>query len=288
MNARSLLSTLPATTSGFERLTRWGRLGVATASAMFAAVLMRMWGGSLPAALWIPTGLLALSALVLHHGHVGSQLVVRSVWWANLVLGTLIALSDRGREGHVGALLAVAMGTALLTMGRLGLDEGEGTAFRPIAFRTTLTLGMVMAVADAQALALFGALKLPPEGWKESADERLPQAAMLLVSAGLLVAAIAGLYRLRVWGLFLATMCAAGVCALSVTDSFGLPSPLGTGMALTSAVQVLLPMPVFVAILGGRPVAATSSPSRLARLVPGALVVLMMTASVAKFFLGRL
>jgi hypothetical protein len=110
---------------------------------------------------------------------------------------------------------------------------------------------------------------------------------MLVLSAALLVAAIVGLYRLRVWGLLLATLCAAGVCALSVTDAYGLPSPLGTGMALTSAVQVLLPMPVFVAILGGRPVAAAGSLSRLARLVPGALVVLMMTASVGRFLLNR-
>jgi hypothetical protein len=264
---------------------RWGRLGVATVSALFAAALWRMWGGSLPAALWIPTGLLVLSAVLLHHGQVGSQLIARSVWWANLVLGTLLALKGYDTELRVGVLLTSATGIALLTMGRLGLDEGEDSAFRPVAFRATLTLGMVMAVADAQALALFAALKLGPDGWKESADERLPQAAMLAVSAALLIAAIAGLYRLRVWGLFLATACAAGVCALSVSNAYGLPSPLATGMALTSAVQVLLPTPVFMAILGSRPV--RGSQSRVARLVPGALVVLMMAAAVARFVLSR-
>jgi hypothetical protein len=175
MNARGLLSTLPAPTSGFQRSTRSGRLGLATASALFAAAQWRMWGSSLPSALWIPAGLLVLSALLLHHGHVGSQLVVRSVWWANLVLGTLLALAGNGTELKVGVLLAMSTGAALLTVGRLGLDESVGTAFRPVAFRTTLTLGMVMAVADAQALGLFAALKLEPGGWKESADERSPR-----------------------------------------------------------------------------------------------------------------
>jgi hypothetical protein len=52
-------------------------------------------------------------------------------------------------------------------------------------------------------------------------------------------------------------------------------------------VQVLLPAPVFVAIFGGRPVAAAGSRSRLAGLVPGALVVLMLTASVVRFLLNR-
>lgn len=288
MSPRPLLSALPAPTSPLDRGARWVRLGVATASALGAAVLMRAWGGSVPAALWIPAGFLALSAVLLHHGVVGSQLIARSAWWATLVLGTLLALADRRHsDGRLGMYLAMTTGTALLVMGRLGLEEGEGSAFRPVAFRTTLTLGMIMAVADAQALALFGALKLRESGWEKSASESGPQGLLLLVSAGALAVAIAGIYRLRVWGLLLATLCAVGVAVLSVSDIYGLPSPLRAGMALTSTAQVLLPMPILVAIFRGRSAAPSKAPSRLARLAPGALVALMMAASAVSFVMGR-
>jgi hypothetical protein len=286
MRLQLLLSTLPAPTSRLDRGARSVRLGLATACALGAAVLMRSWSGNVPAPLWIPTGFLAVSALLLHHGAVGSQLIARSAWWASLVLGTLIALAGSGgHDGWIAVLLAMTTGTALLAMGRLGLDEGEGSAFRPVAFRTTLTLGMIMAVADAQALALFGAFSL--EDWKEGAARRGPQALLLLFSAGVLVVAIMGLYRLRVWGLLLATVGAAGVAVLSVTDAYGLPDPLRAGMALTSTAQVLLPVPILVAIFRGKPVAATSTPSHLARLAPPALVALLMAFSASRAVLGH-
>jgi hypothetical protein len=288
MSPRTLASSLPAPTSTLERSVRWVRLGVATASALAAAILMRTWDGSVPAALWIPAAFLALSALLLHHGVVGSQLIARAAWWATLVLGTLLAVAGRGsREGTMGVLLAMTTGTALLTMGRLGLDEGEGSAFRPVAFRTTLTLGMIMAVADAQALVLFGALKLQEHGWKERPSESGPQSFLLLLSASVLVLAITGLYRIRVWGLLLATVCAAGVAMLSVTNAYGLPSPLGTGMALTSTAQVLLPMPIIIAIFRGKPPALSNTPSRIARIAPAVLVAVMMAVSVTSFLLRR-
>jgi hypothetical protein len=287
MNLQPLLSSLPAPTSSLDRGLRWVRIGVATAGALGAAVLMRSWSGSLPAGLWISTGFLVLSALLLHHGAVGSQLIARSAWWASLVLGTLVAVAGSSSEGWIGVLLAVTTGTALLAMGRLGLDAGEGSAFRPVAFRTTLTLGMIMAVADAQALALFGALKLEEGGWNEGAAERGPQAFVLILSASVLVVAITGLYRLRVWGLLLATLCAGGVAVLSVTDAYGLPVPLRAGMALTSTAQVLLPVPILVAIFRGKPVTVTSTPSRLARIAPAALVALMMAASASRVVLGH-
>src|SRR5690348_16114701 len=98
MSPRPLLS---ATT--LERLGRWTRLGVATAGALGAAVLMRSWNGHVPAALWIPTGFLVLSALLLHHGAVGSQLVARSAWWGAFVLGTVLAVDGHNsREALIG------------------------------------------------------------------------------------------------------------------------------------------------------------------------------------------
>jgi hypothetical protein len=290
MSARGFFSALPSkATTRFRRWLVWTRLEVTAACAVGAAVLVRSLGPE--AALSIPTVLLGLSAVWSHHDRVGSQLLVRAVFWANLVLGTLIAGANSSTFGSFGdplatrgLVLSLTLGTALLSMGHLGLDEQDGSAFRPVAFRGTLTLGMVMAVADAEALALFGAAKLEL-AWPESGSERLPEAAMLLATAALLACAIAGLYRLRVWGLLLSAAGAAIACALSLTDAYGLPSPFGSSLAVTSATQIALSLPVFVAILRGRPVATGRWPSRLARVVPALLVALLMTTAVTTWML---
>jgi len=49
---------------------------------------------------------------------------------------------------------------------RLGLTTACAltTAVRPVAFRTTLALGMILAVANAEAVSVFAALKLDPSG----------------------------------------------------------------------------------------------------------------------------
>ena len=280
MTSPSPLPAMPAATTRLQPLARWARLGVTTSCALGAAVLMRTWGGDVPAALWVPTGLLVLSAALIHHRQLGSQLVARSVWWANLVLGTVISLgSTSGHERAVGVLLCLAMGTALLAMGR------PAEALAALAPLAGLTFGMIMAVADAQALTLFGALKLQSGGWK--GDYEWAQGASLLVSATLLVVAIAGLYRLRVWGLLLSAASAVGVCALSATDAYGLPFPLGLGLAATSGVQVLLCLPVLRAIVRGRAAAPSASPSRLLRLAPTVTIALMMAAPMASWLVRR-
>lgn len=292
MALRSLLSSLPTPSSPVEQHLRRARVAVATVAAVVAAVLMRWWDtrGDLPAALWIPALMLALSAALLHHGAVGSQLLARSAWWSTLVLGTVIAGPGGTRsEARVGMLLALASGTALLAMGRLGLDETaeDRSAFRPIAFRTTLSLGMIMAVADAQALALFGALKLQMGGWKGSPADDVPQGILLLLSAAALTLAIAGLYRLRVWGLLLAMVASAGIVVLNLVGAYGLPGPLGIGLISTSAVQVLLPLPIVAAILRRRAVEPSGAPSPLARWAPPVLVGLMMAGASAGALLLR-
>jgi uncharacterized membrane protein (DUF2068 family) len=280
----------PSNVSANDWFGRWPRLGVTTACALGAAVMMRSFGGEV--GLWIPTALLGLSAFLIYHDRTGSQLIARSVFWTNLVLGTLIAVSKEMEGGssatrivYLGAGVSLTLGTSLLAMGHIGLDERERSVFRPIAFRTSLTLGMILAVADAQALALFAAVKLQASALPEPASMRLPQAAMLLTSAALLLGAIVGLFRLRVWGLFLAALSAAGVCLLSLTDAYGLPGPFAIGLALTSAVQVALSVPVFVTVLGPRPASAAAAPSRVVRLAPAVLIGLLMTVSLAACWL---
>jgi hypothetical protein len=260
---------------------RTARLWIAMLAPLPGAVVMRAWENHPPAALWIPAILLAISGLLAQHGQVGSQLIARSIWWANLVLGTLISIAGGSHEKPLGLVLALATGTALLAMGRMGLDEDERSAFKPVAFRTSLTLSMIMAVADAQALVLFGALRLEDAGSPWGGHRALLEGGLLLVSAAVVALAIAGLYRLRAWGLLLGTLSAAGVAVLALTDAYGIKGPVANALILTSAVQILLPLPVFVAIVRRRSPAPSLAPSRLGRVVPGVLVVLMMGVSVA-------
>jgi hypothetical protein len=288
MPLRSLLSTLPPATSPAQRTARWARLGLATAGALGAAVGMHLWTRGALVAFWIPCGLLALSALLLHHGAAGSQLVARAAWWPNLILGTVLSLCGASFEWKLGLLMSLGTGTALLAMGRLGLDEEEGSAFRPAAFRRTLLIGMTMAVADVQALCVLGAFKLEVDwgAFHGSAAERVPQAALLFASAGVIVLALSGLYRLRLWGLLLAALAAAGVAALALSGAYGLPSPFQECLVATSAIQVLLPARILAAIARGRPAAPARAPSRLAALAPAVVVALMMVASASRLALG--
>lgn len=262
------------------------RLFLATTGSLAGAVAMRSWpGSSLPAGLWIPAILLVLAGLLAHHAELGSQLLARSVWWANLVLGTLISIAGSSNETRIGLVLCLGAGTALFAMGRLGLGEDDqqhsSTAFQPIAFRTTLTFSMVMAVADAQALALFSSIRLEDalrSSWDRSAAWQ--QSIVLAASAALICLAIVGLYRLRVWGLFLGALAAALVATLAATDFYGIKGPVSTALILTSVVQLLLPIPILVAIVRRRAPAPRPRLERAGRVALAALVLAMMAFSV--------
>jgi hypothetical protein len=276
-----LFHALPAPATRGERLGRTARLVVAGLGSLGAAAsFFGMMRDSGLGAAWIPIVFLGAAALLIHHGALGSQLVARSVWWANLVLGTLLSVAGTHHEQYVGVGMALGTGAALLAMGRLGLDERPGSAFRPVAFRTTLTLGMIMAVADAQALTFLGAVQTEKSvqyrEWAESSDAL--HGVALLASAAVLALAIAGLYRLRVWGLLLAALGSLGVATLAVTGAYGFEGPLCAGLEATSAVQIALAAPIFVAIARRRAPAA-AAPSRLVRVAPALVVVALMGIS---------
>jgi hypothetical protein len=276
---RFLLSTLPAPASKLARVGRGGALAIATIGPPAAAIALMSAHGGRPHALAVPAVLLVVSALLAHHGRVGSQLLARSVWWANLCLGVLLSFPGNDRERLVGLVLVIATGAPLLAMGRLGLDGDEESAFRPVAFRTTLALGMMMAVADAQALLLLGALKIEGEAWPRKSLSQTAQGVILLLAAGMILVAIAGLYRLRVWGLLLAALCAVGLIGLAASDVCGLTRPLPQALMASAVVQLLLPAPIVAAIVRGR-APAPRAPSRLARLVPALVVAALVGSSV--------
>jgi hypothetical protein len=252
------------------------RRSVASLASLAGAVCMRAWGGNLPAALWMPTALLVGAALVVWRQKVGGQLLARAVWWSNLILGTIIALSGSSSERPVAGLLALATGTALLAVGRNGLDEDTPSgSFLPLAFRGTLVCLLVMAMADAQSLVLFGALEVGDHVTPYTLHAGLP----IVVALPLLVAVV-GLYRLRLWGLLLDLAGSALLGVVAVTHALELPQPLLVAYAVTAAVQWIVALPLVIAILRRRAPAASARLSPHGFALSAVMISLLMIVSV--------
>jgi hypothetical protein len=231
---------------------------IASVGALGAAVCMRSWDhGNLPAALWLPTLLLALSSVLAWRRHVGGQLLARAVWWSNLILGTLIAISGSSSERGIAAVLALCTGAALIAAGRADLDEAtpSGT-FLPTVFRGTLICMLVMAMADAQSLLLFGALQLTE---RHPFVVSLARQALPIGVAALLFVSVIGLYRLRLWGLLLDLVASLALALLALTSTLDLPSPLLVAYIVTAAAQWLVAAPLMIALIRRR--APTPRPS---------------------------
>lgn len=246
-----------------------------SALASFAAVIAALAFGWMhhapPLVLWIPGGLLVVAAALVWRRGLPGDLLVRAVLWSNLVLGFLLALSGSAEERAQGGVIALATGAGLLILGRAGLDQ-PSAAFRPAAFRGSLVLALVMALADTQSLALFGGLHL--ENGQTAAG------APLLMCAGVMVIAILGLYRLQVWGLVLNIVANLLIAGLALCGALAIPSLLAASLATTAVIQLALPMPLVVA-LAGRDSPRPASDSRLAAaLMTGVIVALMAIAAV--------
>lgn len=214
----------------------------------------------------MPMLLLFGSAALLFRAHLPSQLLVRAVLWSNLVLGTLISMTGGSSELELGAMLAVGSAMGLVSLGRHGLDL-PSEDFAPAAFRGSLVLTLVMALADTQSLALFGALHLD-----HSPSESLP----LLACAGFMLVALYGLYHLKLWGLVLNIVANVVIAGLAFTGVLDLPDPIVFALCTTAMIQLALPVPLVVSVVRGK--APTPSPS----LVPWrAAVVPLISVSMA-------
>lgn len=250
----------------------FARRAFATLAALTAAVIWRSWGDtSLPQALWIPAVLCVVSAALVHRPHLGAQMLARAVWWGSLVIGSLIAMSSSASEAWYGSALAISMGLALVVLGRQGLEgDAEPGAFAPKAFRGSLILAMVMAMADTQSLLLFGGLMLEADG----------EISLALGCGVVMVIALVGLYRLKTWGLLLNLAANIAIAALGIAGVLDLPDPVVFALVITAVVQAVLPLPLLRAAAFGRDV--TPSGSTLHRgglLVSSFIVVVLMGLS---------
>ncbi|MFO0617323.1 MAG: hypothetical protein U0414_32305 [Polyangiaceae bacterium] len=248
---------------------------LASVASIAAAVAIRCWAGGLSGS-WVPALLLAVSAILLHVQRVEVQLVVRGVWCANLVLGTLVSVASPSAE-WLGLALALSSGFALLVLGRVGLD-GRGVVLQPVALRTALTFSLILGIADVETLLFFAVSRATEFG-------RLDRmSGLLLGSAAIGALAITGLVRLRGWGLLLSAFVSAGILTLSVTGTYGLPALLVVPFVASCVVQLALLVPVFVAVARRRTPVQTVAVNLLARIAPVVLVgVLMVVSTYATF-----
>lgn len=220
----------------------------------------------------VPLALLLSSAFLVHRASLAPQLLARAVWWANLALGTVLAIAGSHHERACGAFLALTTGAALLVAGRRSLAEAsERAGYIPAALRSALMLLMIFALADAQTFLLFGSVGFI-EGSKGFGHS------WLMTGIGVAyVIGFAGLYRLRVWG----ALWNAAVSVLVLFVVLGVWKPvdeLTVFLTVLAVVHLLVAAPVGLSALTGRPL-PTPAPRVRGYLTTGVIALMMLVAA---------
>jgi len=169
-----------------------------------------------------------------------AQVLARGFWWSFLLFGTFLSVTGDGSERSLGPGWALAGGVALLAAGRLGLDAADAR-FRPVAFRGTLVLTLVLAMAD---LLLFL--------WVGIVDVDRGHGGLLLLLPPM-AAGVIGLLRLRTWGLLVGIATNLLIVTLMATEVLHVPHWSVRVLIMSSAVaQLIVPLPMLVTIATGR------------------------------------
>jgi hypothetical protein len=171
---------------------------------------------------------------------IAAQLLARGAWWSFLLGGGLLSVAARDIAAHFGFLAVACSAIALLAAGRTGLDEGAGR-FRPVAFRGTLILALVLAMADTGAFI-----------WMGSGTAMFGGHPSLLIMALPMAVGVVGLLRLRTWGLLLSLASNLLVAILGSTGVLYLDGPLRALFVTTACLQLIIPLPMLVSIWRGR------------------------------------
>jgi hypothetical protein len=180
------------------------------------------------------------AAVLIFSRHLPAQLLARGTWWSYLLTSALVTCVDEPSVRHLAGLTAGATAFALLAAGREGLEASAGR-FQPVAFRGTLTVALVLAMADTGAMLWLGLVTL------------LRHDCRLILMVPLMAAGIVGLLRLRMWGLLAGLAANILVATLAATRVLGLPDPLRGLFIGTALLQLLVPLPMLVAIVRRRP-----------------------------------
>jgi len=168
------------------------------------------------------------------------QLLARAFWWVQLLVTSIISIAG-SREKRLLAFV-VASACALLSAGRVGLEESSSGRFRPVAFRGTLMLALVLAMGDAGAFSWIGLMQLI-EARKVG----------LIVFAPPMIAGVIGLLRLRTWGLLVSVACNVAVAVAANTRLLYLSDQIRALFIANAIVQLMIPLPMWIAIIRRRP-----------------------------------
>jgi hypothetical protein len=170
---------------------------------------------------------------------VAAQLLARGLWWSLLLFDTLLVAISPAASGPPRYVACFAAG-ALLSAGHQGLEAGTGR-FQPVAFRGTLMLALVLAMADV-AVFLAGGLGMAIDTGRIT---------MLLLVAPM-VASVVGLLRLRTWGLLVGLVTNVVVATLALTRVLNFPNELRLLFIASAGLQLLIPLPMLITILRRR------------------------------------
>lgn len=223
---------------------------------------------------------LGIAAIVLV---AGALLALRPLWaglagrglvWTALAMTTLIDSLDR----PVWTLTVAALGmcAALLAPGRSALDRS--TAFQPNHHRGPLTLALVLGFADVATLSAWALL-----AFASGDRSALAFGAAFAGIAAAIAVSLVGLYRLYTWGFLLNLGVNLAVVILMLLDVFRID--IARVVFIVPAVaQILLALPVLVAIIRRRPLTVPRWLARLGALVPAAAVAIMAGLNVQPWF----
>jgi hypothetical protein len=214
----------------------------------------------------------------------GALLALRPLWaglagrglvWTTLAMMTL--LDSAGRPAWTFTATALAMCGALLAAGRDAHDR-PAAAFQPNHHRGPLTLALVLGFADVATLSAWAILAF-------SSGDR---GAMVFAAAftGIAVAiavSLVGLYRLYTWGFLLNLGVNLAVVILMLCNVFSLDI-VGLVFIVPAAAQILIALPVLVAIIRRRPLTVPRLLTRLGALVPATAVAIMAGLNVQCWF----
>jgi hypothetical protein len=186
-----------------------------------------------------------------------AQLLARGAWWSMLLCTCLISVTTGYHEPVMGFVVG-ANALALLAAGGIGLENRK--AFAPVAFRGTLLIALVLAMADAGAFAWFGlGSALFDHSWS------------VALVVPFMIAGVVGLLRLRTWGLFVSLATNLAIAILAGTGLLNLPSPLRQLFIGSAILQMIVPLPMLVSIIRKQPPRAAGWP-RVRALAPALIV----------------
>lgn len=205
----------------------------------------------------LPIASMLLAMVWLRYRDLAKQMMVRALVWSVLVIGLLIAVFGVKDFALTGSFIAIPAGLALLAMGGRGLGV-TSRSFRPTAFRSHLTIALVMAMADAQTLVFSAVLKFggllqqATGGHQVSWGAGIASVVPVLLCGGIMAIAVFGIYRLATWALLLNLVANIGIAYVAMSGAIGLTLPVASALATTALVQLMLPVPILAAALGDK------------------------------------